>query len=407
MKKPSLKFHYAWVIAFAGMLCTFSALGLGRFALGMLLPSMGKSLELSYTEMGIIGTGNFIGYLVSVLLSGHMSTRINPRKYIFGALLTVGITMMLISRSSGFAALLALYTITGVGSGAANIPMMGLASAWFAKAIRGRAAGYMVIGSGFAIIMSGQLIPAINSRYGAFGWRTGWMLLGIIVIIAAFVCHAIIRSRPDEMGLKPLGHDKTHERQAPHATDSVYKSGIIYHLGAIYFLFGFTYVIYATFFVTTLVSELGYAEPDAGAMWSWIGLLSLMSGPVFGSLSDRLGRKAGLAIVFSFQAVSYFLVASGADGLPLYISIILYGSVAWSIPSIMAAAVGDYLGAAKAAQAFGAITFIFALGQISGPAVAGIMADAAGSFKSSFAMAGAMSLSAIILALYLKKPGPR
>ena len=33
----------------------------------------------------------------------------------------------------------------------------------------------------------------------------------------------------------------------------------IYHLGAIYFLFGCTYVIYATFIVTALVQERGFS----------------------------------------------------------------------------------------------------------------------------------------------------
>ena len=41
-------FHYAWVIVLGGTLTTFAALGLGRFALGMLLPAM--SAELRETE---------------------------------------------------------------------------------------------------------------------------------------------------------------------------------------------------------------------------------------------------------------------------------------------------------------------------------------------------------------------
>ncbi len=97
--------------------------------------------------------------------------------------------------------------------------------------------------------------------------------------------------------------------------------------------------------------------------------------PVFGTLSDKLGRKAGLIIVFSLQTLSYLLVASGLSGLFLYLSIGFYGIVAWSIPSIMAAAVGDHVGPVKASAAFGLITFIFGLGQITGPAIAGVLAE--------------------------------
>jgi MFS family permease len=109
-------------------------------------------------------------------------------------------------------------------------------------------------------------------------------------------------------------------------------------------------------------------------------------------------------IVFSLQAISYLLIATRLPGLFLYLSIAFYGLVAWSIPSIMAAAVGDYFGARRAATAFGFVTFIFGLGQVSGPAIAGILAEKAGSFSSSFYMAAVFSVVAILLTVLLRKP---
>jgi MFS family permease len=146
------------------------------------------------------------------------------------------------------------------------------------------------------------------------------------------------------------------------------------------------------------------SESLAGNFWSVVGCLSLFSGPVFGSISDKLGRKAGMVIVFSFQFLAYLLVASGLPGIFLYLSIFCYGLVAWSIPAIMAAAVGDYTGPENAAKAFGFITLIFGMGQISGPAIAGILAQHSGSFSSSFYMAAALAGAAILLSAMLKKP---
>jgi len=71
-------------------------------------------------------------------------------------------------------------------------------------------------------------------------------------------------------------------------------------------------------------------------------------------------------IVFSMQAVAYLLIATRLPGIFLYLSIVFYGLVAWSIPSIMAAAMGDYVGVRNVAAAFGLVTFIFGLGQITG-----------------------------------------
>jgi MFS family permease len=404
-KKPP--FHYGWVIVFTGMLCIMACLGIGRFALGMLLPSMAATLHLTYSQMGFISTANFLGYLVSVIVSGHLAMRTGPRPFIFCSLLVVGISMALVSQSRTFSHVLLLYMLTGIGSGATNVPVMGLVSAWFKAKKRGKAAGFIVIGSGFAIMLSGKLIPYINAVSGSEGWRTSWLILSVIVLTVAVTSLLLLRNRPEEKGLLPVGSDQEVDspgQAAPKRQINVYKEGMIYYLGIIYFLFGYTYVVYATFIVTTLVKERGFSESAAGNFWAWVGFLSLFSGPVFGTLSDRLGRKAGLITVFSLQALSYLLVASGLPGIFLYLSIFFYGIVAWSIPSIMAAAVGDYVGARNAATAFGLITFIFGFGQISGPSVAGILAERTGSFSSSYYMAAGFAGVAILLTTFLRKP---
>jgi len=403
-----LPFHYGWIIVVAGLLAVFAGLGLSRFALGMLLPSMRAALSLDYAQLGFIGTGNFIGYLLAVLASGSLVARLGARRVIVAALLTTGVTMMLISVSGNYYVLLLLYVITGMGSGATNVPMMGLVSHWFARRLRGRAAGFMVIGSGFAIMLSGMLIPAVNAHWGAAGWRVNWLIFGIVVIAIAALCGALLRNEPQQLGLAPCGDADggANPDGPPPEPDTTTRRRVLAHLGAIYFLFGFTYVIYATFIVTTLVEEHGFSEATAGRFWFWVGLLSLLSGPMFGWLSDHAGRRTGLAVVFAMHSLAYLLVGLPLPEPFLYLSIALFGLAAWSIPGIMAAAVGDYMGARLAVTAFGTITFIFGLGQIAGPALAGVLAEASGSFAGSFLLAAGMAGAALLLSLLLK-PAPQ
>ncbi|HEX8947807.1 MAG TPA: MFS transporter [Dissulfurispiraceae bacterium] len=399
-------FHYGWVVVVTGTFCILACLGFGRFALGMLLPSMAQTLKLTYSQMGLISTANFIGYLVAVLVSGFWAARLGARKLIFISLMAVGISMVLISQAKSFGSLLVLYLITGLGSGASNVPMMGLIAAWFARSKRGKAAGFAVIGSGFAIVISGKLIPFVNALDGPGGWRLSWLILGSAVIAIAFFCLLLLRNRPEEKGLRPIGNEDAADPGPAHmgGDRAIYKQKAIYLLGAIYFLFGYTYVIYATFIVTMLVKERGFSEFAAGNFWAWVGLLSLFSGPVFGTLSDKLGRKAGLIIVFSFQMLAYLLAASRLPDPFLYLSIGFYGIVAWSIPSIMVAAVSDYVGAERAIAGFGFITFIFGFGQIAGPVAAGALAEATGSFSGSFYMSAVFAGLAILLTTLLRKP---
>jgi MFS family permease len=362
---------------------------------------MGSGLELSYAQLGYVGTANFVGYLAAVLVARPLVARMGSRVLISAALLVVGGSMLLMSRAATYAGVVALYCVTGFGSGASNVPMMALVARWFDPARRGRAAGFVAIGSGFAIIGSGKLIPHVNRLVGAEGWRTNWMILGLCVTAAAVIALLLLRNAPPGAPAVPASAATARRGGAPAARP---RSGAVWVLGVLYAIFGYTYAIYVTFIVTMLVREKGFSEAAAGQFWSWVGILSLLSGPVFGTISDRIGRRRGLIVVFAVQTLAYALAAADLPAMFLYLSIGFFGVAAWSIPTIMIAAVSDYVGAEHALGAFGVITFFFGIGQVAGPAMAGVLAERAGSFSSSFAMAAALAAAAILVSGLLKSP---
>lgn len=405
--KEKQRLHYGWIITFTGMAVLFSCLGLGRFSLGMLLPSMGISLKLNYSQMGLIGTGNFVGYMISVVLAGIIARAIGARWTITLGLVLVGGSMVLISRAAGFIEIMALYIATGMGSGFANVPMMGLVSHWFSKSNRGRSAGTMLSGNGIAIVFTGLFIPWINASMGAEGWRTGWLAIGIISLFIAAVAALFLRNEPGEKGLTPMGEAAiipvSPESETQKKEPKSYKWSMV-HLGCIYAFFGATYVVYATFIVTTMVNERGFGENTAGTFWAVVGALSILSGPLFGWLSDRLGRKIGLMLVYTLFTISYILVAAKLPNPFLYASIGIFGISVWAIPTIMSAAVGDYAGPVRAVKAFGFITLFFGVGQITGPAVAGFTADITGTFSMAFWLCAVLTGGAIVLTYFLRPP---
>ncbi len=397
--------HYGWIIVLTGGLTVFSCLGLARFAYSMLLPSMGKSLALGYDQMGYIGTGNFAGYLAAVAMAPFFMHWWGGRRTITAGLALLALCMVLIGQAEGFVPVLVLYFLTGIGSGLANVPMMVLVSHWFTQAKRGRAAGLMLAGNGLAIIFAGMLVPSLNSALGADGWRSGWRILGAVSAGVAVAAGLLLRDSPSDLGLGPLGERNGPGAEAAAAPPKVSAAkGIVVHLGILYLLFGLTYMIYGTFIVTTMVTERGMPEVTAGRFWAWVGFFSIFSGPLFGALSDRIGRKKGFMLVFAVQTASYGLAGMDLGTLPLYLSIALYGIAAWSIPTIMAAAVGDYLGPASAAAGFSIVTFFFGAGQTLGPSLAGIVAKYTGTFSLSYLMAAAATGTAVLLASFLRKP---
>lgn len=398
--------HYGWLIVAAGGLGIFACIGLARFALGMLLPAMGADLHLSYGQMGTISTANFLGYLAGILVAAPLVRRVGARLLTTLALLIAGLSMAAIACTANLSGIIVLYTFTGIGSALANIPIMGLLSAWFASRLRGKAAGWVVSGNGAAIVFAGLSVPWMNTL-SPWSWRLSWLVLGMLVCLIALLCLLVLRNRPQDLGLAPAGAVAQAKVYQPHQLGSVRSVPLqlILHCGAIYAIFGFTFVSYATFIVTTMVRQYGFSQQVAGSFWCWVGVLSLFSGPLFGMLADRSGRRVALMAAFAVQTLAYLLVGLNLGELALYCSIGCFGIVAWAIPSIMAALSGDYAGADKAVSLFSAITLLFAGGQVAGPSLAGWIAEKTGTFCGSFLLAAALTATAVLLALVLPRPG--
>lgn len=139
------------------------ALGFGRFAYTPILPAMKEGLALTYTQMGWIGTGNFVGYLTFSIIGGYLATRLGPRQVIAISLLVVGLSLIFTGLANSFEMALVMRTLTGVGSAGSNVPIMALASAWFASRRRGLATGFLVSGSSIALLFLGPFWVSRNS----------------------------------------------------------------------------------------------------------------------------------------------------------------------------------------------------------------------------------------------------
>ena len=249
-------------------------------------------------------------------------------------------------------------------------------------------------------MVTGPLVPILLNRYGADGWRVSWFVLGGIALVVFGLCACFLRNRPEEMGLTPVGENEAEsirrdaEKRAGALDWSlVYRSGTLWHLAAIFFAFGFSYIIYSTFFIRYLVKEGGFTQSDAGLLWLKIGMISGLSGFIWGSISDRWGRRLALVNVFLLQGAAFLILGLSRQLPVVYISAGLFALTAWSVPALMAALAGDIFGARLAPAALGLVTVIFGIGQALGPYLAGRIADSTHSFAIAFVAAGVVALT--------------
>jgi len=412
MKGPSTLdktgFHYGWAVLAAGTVAVFSAIGLARYGYTMVLPAMQADLGMNNAQAGLLATFNMAGYLIFVILGGALSTQYGARLVVFLSLGVAGIGMIGTGLADRFLSMALWRGLTGVASGGGNIAVMGLLAAWFGSRKRGLASGIAVSGSSFALVFTGEFVPWINAVQGTGAWRTCWLLFGGLSILAAIVAWLVLRNRPAEMGLTAIEEEKVLCPGPSEAAEmiqwkKIYLSAPVWSLGLIYSAFGFSYVIYMTFFFKFLIQDGGYSAPAAGALFMIMGWVSLFCGVIWGTVSDHIGRRRALIIVFLIHATAFALFAWGNSQFYLTVSAVLFGLSAWSIPAIMNAACGDLLGSRLAPAALGFITLLMGIGQVIGPVAGGMIADAAASFSPAFLLAsGVAFLGAVGSALLIK-----
>ena len=403
--------HYGWVITMVSVAVVMGAIGFARFGYTIILPRMKDGLALTDSQTGDIAMANMLGYLAFSLFCGMLAAKVGYRLVIVLSLLLTALALFFTGFSKGFGTAVIFRFFSGAGGGGANVPMMGLMSIWFAKKRRGLATGISVSGSSFALLISGLILPAVMKSGGDTGWSIGWYVLGGITLFVAALGAVLLRNSPDVAGLSPVGESIGDiGAQHPDAAGNsdrgrILGNPVLWMLSLIYICFGFSYVIYATFYARYLIIERGIAESTVGIFWSGIGAVSIASGLIWGGLSDKLGRKYALAGIFFMQTASYLLFSIWRSLPGILLSSFFFALTAWSIPAVMSAAIGDIFGPKKSSTVFGFVTMIFGIGQAAGPFVAGRIADAAGSFAPAYLIAAVTACVGGLLSVgFLPKP---
>jgi sugar phosphate permease len=400
--------HYAWIIVITGILAFMLAHGFGKMSYAVILPFMKDGLSLTYTQVGLIATGNFIGYLVVSVVGGFLASRFGARNIIFLSLLVTGVGLFLTGLSDSFSFALVTRLITGLGNGGVPVPMITLPAIWFSVNKRGLAMGMVNMGVGLGLSLAGLLLPYCISYYGPTGWKYAWYLMGATVFACSFVCYALLRDHPREKGLTMYGGDG-HEEQVSVRGNITLGSALrrvvgereIWKLGCGYLAFGFSYMIYLTFFIAYLTRELGMHTAEAGRIFALLGFLSIFCGLPWGSLSDRIGRRHASTFGYLTLAVSFLLFAYYKQPLGAYLSAMIFGLTAFAIPVIVAAAVGDAVGGQLASAGFGFVTLFFGIGQAVAPFVGGWIKDTTGTFTMAFALSTMVAILGAFCSYFL------
>jgi MFS family permease len=392
-------FHYGWIIVGVGVLVKMAGLGFGRFAYPMLLPSMRGSLDFNYIQMGLLSGGILLGYLLFSLIGGLLATRFGPKRIVIGSLLCGALSMFFIGRLLGFFPLLFFTFVMGAGGAGTHISMTTLPMAWFEGKRLGRAVGVLTGGTGLGIIVTGLLLPYLLSHLGQEAWRQCWFLLALITFTVAIGAWIFLKEKPGEISILSSNPDEDKTAMPPGGRGDEFSLKAIF---IIYFIFGLAYNIYTTYFVAYMVEEIHIPEKTAGSLWAIFGWMSMVSGLVWGFLSDRLGRRR--ALLWNNGVISFALIFPLCFHQVFFLglSTLLFGFTFLGTVAIIAAAIGDQVGE-KRASVYGLVTLIHGIGQFLGTMLGGTLRDLTGSFLFTLLSSLVGFLLCFILTAFSKK----
>ncbi len=395
--------RYRWPILGMALLVVFGALGLARFSYAAILPSMQAALGLSNAQAGGLATADLSGYLLMSLVGGVLAAHLGPRRVIAAGLLVCVAGLLLTGVAWSYAPALLGRLLAGFGTAMSNIPAQTMVGQWFSHRRRGLVTGTVGSGASLGLIVTGPLVPWMVASFGGSGWRMSWYALAAGTFILAVASFAILRDRPSyeaDEG-KPLA--------VPTHTGGrrLYLSSAVWHLGFVYFCFGFAFLIYLTFFTKRLISDLGFSPEAAGTLFMIMGWAGLPCAIMWGWIADVIGRKWAIAAALVLQAVAIALFAVWTSTAGLTVSAVLYGLTIWGIPPIVAVICNDIMGPVIAPAAYGFLTVFHGLGQAAGPYVAGRMADGLGSFTAAYLVAAGVAVLGAVGMVFLRSADTR
>lgn len=385
---------YRWVIL---AVCTLSFIEVHvhRLAFSPLIPTFVADLGLSYTAAGTIQTAYFWTYTLFQVPVGVLTDRWGARRVMLVFMAALGVGAVLFSLGRSFGTSIASRALIGAGAAAVWVPGMRLITEWFPPAERGRVTGTFSAGGGVGGTLALVLVPWLADRWG---WRLAYGATAAPVLVVLALILLLIRERA--VASAPAARPATGAVTRVLATPAIWP----YNLTVLFSYGGYFSMV--TFLPAFFVQRLALTPARAGFVTSLITAGTIVSWPLAGYVSDRLGRPkavylasqvASVAACVVFALLVPGLAVAGAAVVSLLTGLVIGGMIT---PYVM---VMDLFPPGLAGTAMGVLNASCFSGAMILPIVLGRVVDVTGSFPAAFLVAGGVQVLALLVGCFIRE----
>lgn len=407
---PRPGIYYGWCIVATTCLMALVTVG-ARSGFGVFVLPMSEDFGWNRSTISLAAA---IGALVSGFSQpflGRLYDRLGGRKLFLVSLVSSGTCTMLLALTNHIVFLIGLFgVVMAIAiSGSSLTTTSALLSKWF----RRQRATAMALNAAGASVGGLLLVPFTVYLISLVGWRTTWVVLGLMILILAVPpVYFLLKDDPADLGLLPDGDPQPPDGgqagparpgilEAEYWRDS-FRSTPMWQLCGGYFVCGFTIALISTHFVPYAI-ERGFSPATAGTAFGLMSGLNVVGVIAVGALSDKFGRKNLLGLVYALRGCAYaaLLLLPGHWG--LWSFAVIVGFSWWATLPLTGALTAEVYGL----KHLGILNGIIFTGHQIGGALSiqfgGVVRDLTGSYELPFTIAALLLFGASAASLSIQE----
>ncbi|MFQ6042554.1 MAG: OFA family MFS transporter, partial [Candidatus Poribacteria bacterium] len=372
------------------------------------------------TQTQAIFSVSLATFAVVMVLAGRWQAKYGPRivAIVGGIIFGAGYILAGLFGKSFISQIIFIGLIGGTGIGLTYVCPIAVGMKWFPDK-KGLITGLAVAGFGFGALIWIKLAGSWGGLLESMGVFNVFIIYGVVFTVSVIIGSTWMVNPPEDW--KPAGWQPPRSDSGSSSSKSSYdflpavmlRTPQFYGLWLMFIfssMAGLMTIGIIKLFGIDALQKSGLTTVQASAiagtaMAVFYSIANGLGRIIWGTISDKTGRKAAIALMCALQGIMMLVFYwMGGNEYLLYLGAAIIGFNFGGNFSLFPTATADFFGTKNVGRNYGWIFTAYGIGGVIGPIMAGRIRDVWQNWHAAFIISGAACLIAAALTLTLKTP---